>query len=329
MQHKTTATRRSLLALGAGAALLSPAIARGQEANWPSRPVRIIAAFPAGSGTYSLARFYGERLGRIFGQNFVIENIGGANGAIGARAAARAAPDGYTIFFGSVSTHAANPHLMRETGYDPLRDFAPLSMISINPLGVLVRADNPARDLQAFIAHARANPGALNYGIGNAGGLAGTHLLSQAAGFKAEQIAYRGTPQAMADLLGGRLHFLVTDLGPAVEHLRAGTIRALAVTTARRVETLPDVPTVAESGLPGFDFASWNGAWMPARTPPAIIARLSQEMIKIGQSDEAKRHIGALGIVSNPSTPEALGEFNRRELALWARIAAEANVEKQ
>jgi tripartite-type tricarboxylate transporter receptor subunit TctC len=218
---------------------------------------------------------------------------------------------------------------MREPGYDALRDFAPLSMISINPLGVLVRADNPARDLQSFIAYARANPGALNYGIGNAGGLAGTHLLSQAAGFKAEQISYRGTPQAMADLLGGRLHFFITDLGPAVEHLRAGTIRALAVTTARRVETLPDVPTVAESGLPGFDFASWNGSWMPARTPPAIIARLNREIQTIGQSDEAKRHIGALGIVSTTSTPEALGEFNRRELELWARIAAEANVAKE
>jgi tripartite-type tricarboxylate transporter receptor subunit TctC len=329
MQHKTTATRRSLLTLAAGTALFSPHITRAQEANWPNRPVRIIAAFPAGSGTDSLARFYGERLARVFGQNFIIENIGGANGALGARAAARAAPDGYTIFFGSVSTHAANPNLMREPGYDPLRDFAPLSMISLNPLGVLVRADNPARDLQTFIAHARANPGALNYGIGNAGGLAGTHLLSQAAGFKAEQISYRGTPQAMADLLGGRLHFLVTDLGPAVEHLRAGTIRALAVTTARRVETLPDVPTVAESGLPGFDFASWNGSWMPARTPPAIIARLNREMVSIGQSDEAKRHIGALGIVSTTSTPEALGEFNRRELELWARIAAEANVAKE
>ena len=329
MQSKINATRRSLLTLGVSAALFTPGILGAQEANWPNRPVRIIAAFPAGSGTDSLARFYGERLGRIFGQNFVIENIGGANGAIGARAAARAAPDGYTIFFGSVSTHAANPHLMREPGYDPLRDFAPLSMISINPLGVLVRADNPARDLQAFITHARANPGALNYGIGNAGGLAGTHLLSQAAGFKAEQISYRGTPQAMADLLGGRLHFLVTDLGPAVEHLRAGTIRALAVTTARRVETLPDVPTVAESALPGFDFASWNGSWMPARTPQAIIARLNREIQIIGQSDEAKRHIGALGIVSTTSTPEALGDFNRRELELWARIAAEANVTKE
>jgi tripartite-type tricarboxylate transporter receptor subunit TctC len=329
MQKEITASRRSLLAFGAGITVLAPKITGAQEANWPNRTVRIIAAFPAGSGTDSLARFYGERLGRVLGQNFIIENIAGANGALGARAAARAAPDGYTIFFGSVSTHAANPNLMREPGYDPLRDFAPLSMISINPLGVLVRADFPARDLQGFIAHARANPGALNYGIGNAGGLAGTHLLSQAAGFKAEQISYRGTPQAMADLLGGRLHFLITDLGPAVEHLRAGTIRALAVTTARRVETLPDVPTVAESGLPGFDFASWNGSWMPARTPPAIIARLNREIQTIGPSDEARRHIGALGIVSTTSTPEALGEFNRRELDLWARIAAEANVAKE
>jgi tripartite-type tricarboxylate transporter receptor subunit TctC len=329
MTKKNTLPRRSLLALAAGATLSAPGIVRAQEANWPNRPMRIIVAFPAGSGTDSLARFYGERLGRILGQNVIIENIAGANGAIAARAAARAAPDGYTIFFGSVSTHAANPNLMREPGYDPIRDFAPLSMISINPLGVLVRADFPARDLQGFIAYARANPGALNYGIGNAGGLAGTHLLSQAAGFKAEQISYRGTPQAMADLLGGRLHFFITDLGPAVEHLRAGTIRALAVTTARRVETLPDVPTVAESGLPGFDFASWNGSWMPARTPPAIIARLNREIQIIGQSDEAKRHIGALGIVSTTSTAEELGEFNRRELELWARIAAEANVEKQ
>ncbi|MFN9092552.1 MAG: Bug family tripartite tricarboxylate transporter substrate binding protein, partial [Alphaproteobacteria bacterium] len=209
MQSKATPTRRSLLALGVGTALLSPNALGAQEANWPNRPVRIIAAFPAGSGTDSLARFYGESLGRIFGQNFIIENVAGANGALGARAAARAAPDGYTIFFGSVSTHAATPNLMREPGDDARRDFAPLSMISVNPLGVLVRADNPARDLQAFIAHARTNPGALNYGIGNAGGLAGTHLLSQAAGFKAEQISYRGTPQAMAELLGGRLHFLV------------------------------------------------------------------------------------------------------------------------
>jgi tripartite-type tricarboxylate transporter receptor subunit TctC len=329
MTKTNTLPRRSLLALAAGATLSAPCIVRAQEANWPNRPMRIIVAFPAGSGTDSLARFYGERLARVFGQNVIIENIAGANGAIAARAAARAAPDGYTIFFGSVSTHAANPNLMREPGYDPIRDFAPLSMISINPLGVLVRADFPARDLQGFIAHARANPGALNYGIGNAGGLAGTHLLSQAAGFKAEQISYRGTPQAMADLLGGRLHFFITDLGPAVEHLRAGTIRALAVTTARRVETLPDVPTVAESGLPGFDFASWNGSWMPARTPPAIIARLNREIQIIGQSDEAKRHIGALGIVSTTSTAEELGAFNRRELELWARIAAEANVEKQ
>jgi tripartite-type tricarboxylate transporter receptor subunit TctC len=303
--------------------------AQAQGSDWPNRPVRVVVPWPPGGGADTTARMIFPKLAQKLGQPFVIENRPGASGSIGAAEVARATPDGYTIFFGSVSTHAANPHLMREPGYDPLRDFAPLSMISINPLGVLVRADFPARDLQAFIAHARANPGALNYGIGNAGGLAGTHLLSQAAGFKAEQISYRGTPQAMADLLGGRLHFLVTDLGPAVEHLRAGTIRALAVTTARRVETLPDVPTVAEAALPGFDFASWNGSWMPARTPPAIIARLNREIQTIGQGDEAKRHIGALGIVSTTSTPEALGAFNRRELDLWARIAAEANVAKE
>ena len=326
MQDKTTATRRSLLAFGAGAALFSPSIARAQEANWPNRPVRIIAAFPAGSGTDSLARFYGERLGRIFGQNFVIENIGGANGAIGARAAARAAPDGYTIFFGSVSTHAANPHLMREPGYDPLRDFAPLSMISINPLGVLVRADNPARDLQAFIAHARANPGALNYGIGNAGGLAGTHLLSQAAGFKAEQISYRGTPQAMADLLGGRLHFLVTDLGPAVEHLRAGTIRALAVTTARRDPALPDVPTIAESGVAGYEGVGFYGLMAPSGTPTAIVDRLHREVNAALAREAFRARLVAQGTEPAPMTQEAFRNFIATDRERWARVIRDGNI---
>ncbi len=321
--------RRRFMLGGGALAMGVPSIATAQEAPWPSRPFRVIVAFPPGSGTDSLARFYGERLGRVFGQNMVIENIGGANGAIAARAAARTAPDGYTLFFGSVSTHAANAHMMRDPGYDPIRDFAPISMISINPLGLLVRADFPAQDLRGFIAHARANPGVLNYGIGNAGGLGGTHLLSQATGIKAEQIAYRGTPAAMTDLLGGRLQFLVTDLGPAVEHLRAGTIRALAVTTARRVDTLPNIPTMSESGLPGFEFASWNAIWVPARTPPAIIERLNREVVKIGESEEAKKYIGGLGIVSTTSTAQALGEFNQKELAQWARIATEANVTKE
>ena len=321
--------RRGLALLGGALGLGASPIANAQEAAWPSRPLRAIVAFPPGSGTDSLARFYGERLGRVFGQNVVIENIGGANGAIAARAAVRAAPDGYTLFFGSVSTHAANAHMMKEPGYDPIRDFAPISLISINPLGLLVRAVFPAQDLQGFIAYARANPGVLNYGIGNAGGLGGTHMLSKATGIKAEQIAYRGTPAAMTDLLGGRLQFLVTDLGPAVEHLRAGTIRALAVTTARRVDTLPNIPTMSEAGLPGFEFASWNAIWVPARTPAAIIARLNREIVAIGESEEAKRYIGTLGIVSTTSTADALAAFNQRELAQWAQIAVEANVTKE
>ncbi len=316
--------RRALLATP----LALPSLARTQEA-WPTRPVRILVAFPAGSGTDTLARFYAERLSRALGQPVPVENMGGANGAIAARAAARAAPDGYTLFFGTVSTHAANPNLLREPGYDPIRDFAPVSMITINGLGLLVQKDFPARTLQEFIAHARANPGKLNYGVANAGGIGGTHLLVKATGIQAEQITYRGTPAAITDLLGGRIQFMVVDLGPAVEHLKAGTLRCLGVSTARRLEMLPDVPTMQEGGIAGYDFASWNAVWMPARTPPEIVGRANRAIVAIGESEEAKRFCANMGVQSTTSTPEALLEFNRRDLQTWARIVEEAGIAKE
>ncbi len=319
-------SRRALAAL-----LALPVLGRvaAAQESWPMRPVRILVPFPAGSGTDSLARFYAERLARALGQAVHVENVGGANGAIATRAAARAAPDGHTVFFGTVSTHAANPNLLREPGYDPVRDFAPVSMLTINGLGLLVRADFPARDLREFLAHARMYPGQLNFGVANAGGLAGTHLLATATGIRAEQITYRGTPAAMTDLLGGRLQFMVVDLGPAVAHLRAGTIRALAVTTAQRLALLPEVPTMQEAGIPDFDFASWNAVWLPARTPTAIIERLNREVVAIGETEEARRFALNMGVTSTTSTPEALGAFTAQELARWARIVEEAGIPKE
>ncbi len=326
----TLTRRRCLSTLGAlTLPLVASPGASAQEAAWPTRPVRILVAFPAGSGTDTLARFYAERLARSLGQPFPVENMGGANGVIATRAAARAAPDGYTVFFGTVSTHAANPNVLREPGFDPIRDFAPVSMLTINALALLVRADFPARNLQEFLAYARANPGKLNFGIGNAGGLGGTHLLTKATGIQAEQVTYRGTPAAMTDLIGGRIQFMVVDLGPAVPHLRAGTIRALAVTTARRIDLLPDVPTMQESGIEGYDFASWNAVWMPARTPAPIVERLNRAIVAIGESEEAKRFMAGLGLTSTTSTPEELGAFTARELARWARIVEEAGIPRE
>jgi tripartite-type tricarboxylate transporter receptor subunit TctC len=325
--------RRGCCLVPLAAALSLPLLARpygaAAQETWPTRPVRILVPFPAGSGTDTLARFYAERLARRLGQPVPVENMGGANGAIATRAAARAAPDGHTVFFGTVSTHAANPNLLREPGYDPVRDFAPVSLITINALALLVKADFPARDLQEFLAHARANPGRLNFGIGNAGGLAGTHLLTSTTGIQAERVTYRGTPGAITDLLGGRLQFMVVDLGPAVEHLRNGTLRALAVTPARRVDILPDVPTMQEAGIPGIDFASWNAVWVPARTPAPIVTRLNHEFVAIGESEEVKRFTATMGITSTTSTTEWLAEFNRRELAQWGRIVAEAGIPKE
>ncbi len=327
MMLRRTAISRLLLA--PSLALLAGSRGAAAQENYPTRPVRFLVPFPAGSGTDSIARFYGERMSRTLGQPMLVDNMAGANGAIATRAAARAAPDGHTVFFGTVSTQAANPNLLREPGYDSLRDFAPLSMVTINPLALLVKADFPARTLQEFLAHARANPGKLNYGIGNAGGLGGTQLLAAATGIQAEQITYRGTPAAITDLLGGRLHFMIVDLSPAVEHLRAGTLRALAVTTARRVDALPEVPTMQEAGVPDFDYASWNATYVPARTPAPIIARLNREIVAIGGSEEGKRFMAAMGLISTTSTPEALGAFTAREIAQWARIVELAGIQKE
>ncbi len=316
----------------AGLALLpaaAPAKAQAQPGEWPTRPLRAIVAFPAGSGTDALARFYAERLSRALGQPVTVDNIGGANGTIAARTAARATPDGHTLFFGTVSTHAANPNILREPGYDPERDFAPVSQLTVNALALIVRADFPARDLAGFIAQARARPGQLNHGVGNAGGVGGAHLLNLAAGIRTEQITYRGTPGAITDLLGGQLQFMVTDLGPAVEHLRAGTLRALAVTTPRRIALLPEVPSMQEQGLAGFDFYSWNGVWLPAHSPPAAIARLNREIVAIAALPETERFCAGIGIASVSSTPEALAAFQARELARWAQIVADGGIARE
>lgn len=313
-------------ALAAGGA---SAQSQAQAQAYPSRPIRAIVPFPPGSTTDAIARFVGERIGRSLGQPVVVENIAGANGVIGARTAARAPADGHTVIFAANSTHAANVHLVKDLGYDPVRDFAPVALTNTNALVLFVRPDFPARDLREFLAHARANPGRLNYGTGNAGSLAAAQLLKTMGGIEAEQVSYRGTPAAVADLLGGRLDFMVVDLGPTTEHLRAGTLRALAVTTAHRIENLPDVPTMAEAGLPGYDYASWNAVYVPARTPEAIVARLNRAVVDVVDSPEGRRFFVELGMMPQSSTPQGLAEFTLREIEKWRQITESAGLRPQ
>jgi tripartite-type tricarboxylate transporter receptor subunit TctC len=253
MTRKTTLPRRSLLALAAGATLSAPCIVRAQEANWPNRPMRIIVAFPAGSGTDSLARFYGERLGRIFGQNFVIENIGGANGAIGARAAARAAPDGYTLLASAFNT-AVMPKVLKNANFDPETDLEMSARTAVAPLVCVISASRPERTLAEVIASARANPRNWNFAIsslGSAGHLATVALLQQ-LDLKIDLVPYRGTAPALQDLMSGSVQLLIDPtfalLPAASDETR---VRAIGIASANRSILAPTVPTMAEVGAPG------------------------------------------------------------------------------
>ncbi|MBR0683013.1 tripartite tricarboxylate transporter substrate binding protein [Roseomonas eburnea] len=312
------------------AAPLLPFAARAQGGDaFPSRPLRAIVPFPPGSATDGIARFVAERLSRGLGQPVVVENVAGGNGTIAARQAARAVPDGHGFFFATNSTHAAAVHLLREPGYDPVKDFAPVTLTSIAPLVLMVRSDFPARNVTEFVAEARARAGALNYGTGNIGSLAAAQLLISLTGISAERISYRGTPAAVTDLLAGRLHFMVSDLASAGEHVRAGTLRALGVTPAQRIPMLPDVPTLQEAGVPGYDFASWVAVFLPARSPEVAVARLNREIRAVLDSEEGKRFSLGLGLVSATGTPQDLAAFQAREIEQWGRIVQAAGLPRE
>jgi tripartite-type tricarboxylate transporter receptor subunit TctC len=307
-----------------------PLAARAQGSDaFPTRPLRAIVPFPPGSATDGIARFVAERISPGLGQPVVVENVAGGNGTIAARQAARAAPDGHVFMFATNSTHAAAVHLMREPGYDPVRDFAPVTLTSIAPLVLMVRADFPARDVASFVAEAKARAGALNYGTGNIGSLAAAQLLISLTGISAERISYRGTPAAVTDLLAGRLHFMVSDLASAGEHVRAGSLRALGVTPAQRIPMLPDVPTLQEAGVPGYDFASWVAVFAPARVPVPVVDRLNREIRAMLDSEAGRAFSLRLGLVSSTGTPEDLARFQAREIEQWGRIAQAAGLPRE
>ena len=318
-------TRRAAIA---GALL--PFAARAQAPEWPSRPVRFIVPYPPGGPTDIMGRIVAQAVQGPLGQPFVVENRAGANGLIGSEQAARAAPDGST-FLVNASAHVIVPHLTPNMPIDVLADFAPVTNIAAVPLWLVVNPALPVRSVAEFIAYARANPGRIAYASSSQGGaphLAG-ELFKLMTGTDLVHVPYRGSGPAGQDLIAGTVQAMFDSVPASAGAVRDGRLRALGVTTKSRIAPFPDLPTIAEAGVPGYEISTWYGIWAPARTPPAIIARLNREMVAIGQSEEAKRHIGALGIVSTTSTPEELGAFNRRELELWARIAAEANVAKE
>jgi tripartite-type tricarboxylate transporter receptor subunit TctC len=297
--------------------------------TFPSKPIRAIVPFPAGSATDGMARLVSAHFTKVFGHGLVIENMVGATGTIASRATAKAAPDGYTIMFSTNSTHSANAYLYNNLGYDPIKDFTPLALLSRAPHAMVVRADAPYPAFQDFVAFAKANPAKLNFGYGNTGSLAGGAMLNAAADIKTTAVSYRGTPQVTTDLLGGQIEFCVMDVSTTQEHIKAGKLRTLAVTGTERMAAFPDAPTMIEAGYPDFVLYSWNGVHAPAGVPADIVAKLNTAIRDAVGSPEGKRFYEALGADVGTMSAEEFGGFVATELRRWERIIALTGLPKQ
>lgn len=323
-----TLSRRAIpaAALAGWAALRGGARAQGAT-DWPSRPVRLIVPYPPGGPTDILARVVAQRLAQDLPQPVVVENRGGASGTIGAEAVARAAPDGAT-FLVNASAHVIVPHLQR-VPFDALADFAPVTNIAAVPLILVVTNALPVRSVPELIAHARANPGRLSYASSSAGGsthLAG-ELFKRLAGVDMQHVPYRGAGQALPDVVAGNTQLMFDSMASSAGLVREGRLRALAVTTERRVAAFPELPTVAEAGpLPGYAMASWYAMWAPARTPPAILGRMQQAVAAALRTPEVAEKLATLGAEPVGDTPEAFARFCAAESELYGRLVRDAKI---
>jgi len=315
---------RLLVAIGLALA------ATGASAQpYPSKPITIVVPFGAGSGTDSIARIIGQYLQNALNQSVVIENKVGASGVLAATYVARAAPDGYTLLMATNSTHSANPHLFKSLSYDPVKDFAPVARAGSYVFMLVVNPAVPARTLPDLVAYAKANPGKLTYASGNTTGIVAGETLKSKAGIDVLHIPYKSTPPAINDLLGGRVSMMFIDLAPGLEHVRAGTMRALAVTTRERSALLPDLPSLSEAGIPGYDVTSYAALFAPAGTPKEIVDRLNAEVQKIIANPDAKARIAVTGFDAFSGPPETLAAFVQSELVNWGKLIKDAGIEPQ
>jgi tripartite-type tricarboxylate transporter receptor subunit TctC len=322
-------TRRELIAVSAISTLAStlPARADTHDKAWPTRPVRLIVPFPPGGGTDAIGRILGARLTEVWGQQMIIENRGGAGSNIGAEAAARAAPDGYTIFFAAFPL-ATNLFIYPTLAYDPVADFAPVTLICTFPNVLLVPNTSPVKSVAELLGHAKANRGDVTFGsagIGTSLHLSG-ELFMRMAGVEMTHIPYRGAGPALTDLIGGRLTMMFSTAASAMPHVRAGRLRALAVSSAKRFAAAPELPTVAEAGVPGFDVSSWYALFAPVKTPPAIVQQMNAAAVAVLREPPIRQKLEGLGLEVVGSTQQELAAFLKSEMDKWGPVIKAAGI---
>ncbi len=306
--------------------LLAAAIAQAQ--NYPVKPVRVITPFTAGSAIDTLARVLGQKMSDAWGQQVVIDNRIGANGIIGTEAAAKAPADGYTLHLGNIATLAVNPHLYAKLPYDALRDFAPVTMAATIPVVLVVHPSLPVKSIKELIALAKARPGQLNYASGGTG--SAQHLpmemLRVDTGINIIHVPYKGLGPAFSDVLGGQVPMMFAGVSNVVPHLKTGRLRVLAIGSPRRSPTLPDVPTVAEAGVPGFDFDSWTGYLVPAGTPKDVIVKLHADITRTLALPDVREKLVTLGFNPVGGTPDELTTLIRNDLARFGKLVKAAGI---
>ena len=329
MQIKQSFARLATGLALCGAALAAPLAAHA--ASYPDRPVKWVVPFPPGGAMDSIARTLGEAMGRELGTSFIVENRAGAGGNIGAATVARSAPDGYTIMI-AANGMAVNPALYRDMNYDPQKDFAPISLLAVVPNVLVANPDRTtAKSVQDVISQAKAKPGHYTYasaGVGTSIHLAGELFVSLAQ-VDLLHVPYKGSGPAIADLLGGQVDYMFDSITSAKPHIQAGKLRALAVTTAKRSSALPDVPTVAEAGLPGYELMPWFAAFAPAGTPPEIVERLNASMRKALSDPKVKDAMASIGAEPIGGSPTELRDHLAKETAQWAVLVKERNIKIQ
>lgn len=329
MTRSIRTTRRFALSAAAcaaiaGAGLLGNTAALAQA--YPSKPVTIIVPFAAGGTTDILARIVGQALTTELGQPVVVDNRAGAGGNIGGQAAAKAPADGYTLFMGTVGTHAINASLYKKMPFDPVKDFAPLTRVANVPNLLVANPSQPFKTVPELIAYAKANPGKVNFGSSGNGSsihLSG-ELFKSLAKVDMQHVPYKGSAPAVTDLLGNQIGIMFDNMPSAIQHVRSGKLVPLAVTTAKRSPELPNVPTIAEAGVPGYEATSWFGLFAPAGTPAPVVAQLNKAIVKVLNQPDVKKKINEQGAEAHGETPEQFAAFIQAEGVKWSRVVKES-----
>ncbi|TSH90758.1 tripartite tricarboxylate transporter substrate binding protein [Verticiella sediminum] len=316
-------------ALGLTIAGLALATNVAAAAEFPSAPIRMVVPFAAGSGTDQQARAFGQALTERYGVTVVVENKPGAGGSLAAQDVARAAPDGYTVLMTTNTTHAANEHLYKNLPYDPVKDFTPVTALSKGAMLMVVNAGSPVKSVGEFIALAKEKPGGLTFGSGSSSSRVGGEMFQQLTGVKMLHVPYKSNPQAHIDLIGGQIDVVFSDVSSTIAHVQSGKLRALGYTGAKRTPILPDLPTVAEAGVPGYEVSYWTAMYLPPGAPQPVVDKLHEMFVTANEAAPMQRIRAASSSEVFTTTPQGLAEFQAEESRKWGEVIRAAGIEPE